>query len=103
MAAGVRACCFARLPHQIADRDYRRAPALFGLAKEKGSHAMAALVFRRGHIDSVSNLALECAPDRRALLSAPLFWRGRFSNHESRLVLADRSADSLFESNPDAF
>src|SRR5947208_8809096 len=59
--------------------------------------ALGALVLRRRRPGSVSRLVLACASDRGAVLSASFFWRGRFSNHECRMVLGNHSADDVLQ------
>src|SRR5436190_3534145 len=65
--------------------------------------ALGALVLRRRRPGSVSRLVLACASDRGAVLSASFFWRGRFSNHECRMVLGNQSADGVLQFVADAF
>src|SRR5438067_784663 len=110
---------FACVADQTADGDHRRAVILSrfskglaaaspGRAEARPSdaeflRALGALVFRGGRVGSVRTLVLARASDRDGLLSLPLFWRGRFSDHESGVVLGARSADGVLKSDPGAF
>src|SRR4029077_480933 len=58
---------------------------------------------RDDRVGSFGDLVLARTSNRREILSSPLFWGGRHSDHEHGLVIGDRETNYYLETNTLAF